>query len=111
MEALSNGVETITTNTSSGNVMSGDPNEFINKPTGLRLMANGDGTTNIATVLFTVTGQVIVNQMRIPGTNRYPIPLEDTIMVARLRPGGQLRLIFDNATAGTIVVQWVIEFT
>lgn len=99
--------DTVAANSRSGNVLSGELFEFIQRPSRVQLLSSAAATG--ITADFTVGGVQELAGAVIPLTNRDPIKPDDEVSLAAAVPGERMFLEYFNSTGAGIVVKTVIE--
>ena len=105
---IASGSYTLTANGESGNVMSGNVFETINR-TGRRVLAAASASTGTVYVDFMLGGNTLASRALIPATNRFPL-LDDDLIIAVIGVAGQqIFMNFLEGGGGTPSVKWAIQ--
>jgi len=100
---------TVAANSPSGNVLAGNLFEFPARPTGIvvRISAAAVGMT----ATFSIGGVIIMEDVQVSDSNRFPQIPEDVLVGAGALPGERLFLNFRNTTGAAMVVKFVLDLS
>ena len=98
------GTTTVLAGVTSPNVLVGDINEFLGRPSAVSLFCTSDAVGINAQLL--IGGDVVIDDQEISEANRFPITPDDFLSRGGGIQGDRLTLRFRNTTVGTLVVQW-----
>jgi len=98
------GVDTIALATTSANLLTGDINEFLGRPSVVSLFCTGDAVGLLATLL--IGKDVVIDGMDISFADRFPITPDDFLGRGGGFQGDRLTLRFQNPTAGNLISRW-----
>lgn len=100
----------IAANSSSGNVLSGSPYEFVAQASivTLALTQLGAAAGDI-TMDFQVGGESLASQANTPFKAGMPTFRDDVLVRAGAAAGERLFLNLNNTTAGALIAQWAVE--
>lgn len=100
----------VAANSSSGNVLSGSPFEFVSQASVVTLAMTHAGAAGASiTADFQIGGESLSSQANTPFKAAFPTFETDTILRAGAAPGERLFLNLNNTTAGALVAQVLLE--
>ena len=95
---------TLAANTTSANLIAGQINEFLARPSVVSLFITADNPGLLATLL--VGKDVVIDRQEVSDANRFPQTPEDFLDRGAGLGGERITLRLDNPTAGVIIGQW-----
>jgi len=98
------GTETILAGVTSSNLLTGDINEFLGRPSVVSLFCTGDAVGLNASLL--IGGDVAIDDQSISEADRFPITPDDFLSRGGGIQGDRLTLRFRNTTVGTLIARW-----
>jgi len=99
--------DSIAANSRSANVLAGEQFEFLPKPSLVRMRAAA-AAAGIKCDLQ-IGSQTVISNGVVPGTNRFPVVPDDSLVEFSGGRSERLFLTYTNTTGGALVVQTVIE--
>jgi len=97
-------VTVVALNSTSLNLLAGDINEFLGRPSVVSLFCTGSATGLRAQLL--VGKDVVIDDQTISAANRFPITPDDFLSRGGGFQGDRLTLRFHNPTAGGLTAFW-----
>ena len=94
----------IAANSTSANLLAGDINEFLGRPSAVSLFVTGAAVGARAQLL--VGSDVTIDDQPVSDANRFPITPDDFLSRGGGLPGDRLTLRFRNTTGAAIIVRW-----
>ena len=94
----------IAANSTSANLLTGDINEFLGRPSAVSLFCTGAAVGLRAQLL--IGGDVVIDDQPISDANRFPITPDDFLSRGGGIPGDRLTLRFRNTTVGAVIARW-----
>lgn len=91
-------------NTTSANLLAGDINEFLGRPSVVSLFVTSSAVGIRAQLL--IGKDVVIDDQPVSDANRFPQTPEDFLSRGGGMPGDRLTLRFRNATGGDLTVEW-----
>jgi len=97
-------VTLVALSTTTANLLAGDINEFLGRPSVVSLFCTGSAAGLRAQLLI---GQdVVIDDQEISAANRFPITPDDFLSRGAGFQGDRLTLRFHNPTVGALTAQW-----
>lgn len=94
----------IAANSTSVNLLTGDINEFLGRPSVVSLFTTGAAVGLRAQLL--IGADVTIDDQPISDANRFPITPDDFLSRGGGLPGDRLTLRFRNSTGAAIIARW-----
>lgn len=94
----------IAANSTSANLLAGDINEFLGRPSVVSLFCTGAAVGLRAQLL--IGGDVVIDDQPISDANRFPITPDDFLSRGGGLGGARLTLRFRNTTVGAVIARW-----
>ena len=94
----------VAANSTSTNLLTGDLNEFLGRPSVASLFCTSAAVGIRAQLM--IGGDVVIDDQPISDANRFPITPDDFLSRGGGLPGDRLTLRFRNTTVGAIIVRW-----
>lgn len=106
----------VAANAISANVVEGKAGRFITRPSLVRVWCSSSAAGILMSAKLSTQGivQTAFDDQEVPGTNRYPLPLEDFITEFPVSPGqggDELIVLLRNRTGGALTATTVIDIT
>lgn len=98
------GVDLIALNFTSANLITGNINEFLGRPSVVSLFCTADLAGLLVTLL--IGKDVVIDDQEISAADRFPQSPEDFLSRGGGLPGERLTLRFHNPTAGALLARW-----
>jgi hypothetical protein len=98
------GTTIVLADTTSVNLLAGDINEFLGRPSVISLFTTGSAVGLRAQLL--VGKDVVIDDQAISDANRFPITPDDFLSRGGGFQGDRLTLRFHNVTAGDLTAEW-----
>jgi len=98
------GTDTILADTTSVNLIAGDINEFLGRPSVVSLFCTGSAVGLRAQLL--VGKDVVIDDQSISDANRFPITPDDFLSRGAGMQGERITLRFHNVTSGDLTAEW-----
>jgi len=98
------GTNSIAADATSTNLLTGDINEFLGRPSVVSLFCTGSAVGLNAQLL--IGGEVVIDDQPISDANRFPITPDDFLSRGGGLQGARLTLRFRNTTAGALTAEW-----
>lgn len=105
MPRMSRANVSVPANSVSGNQLSGELYEFLNRISIVTLAAAAAAVG--LRVTWLIGGVAVVNDQDVSGANRFPIIPDD--IITQERGIGRMVLTFRNTTGGAITVSWLVD--
>lgn len=98
------GTTVVLAGTTSLNLLTGDINEFLGRPSVVSLFCTGSAIGLRASLL--IGGDVAIDDQAISDANRFPVTPDDFLSCGGGIPGDRLTLRFRNTTVGDLTAEW-----
>lgn len=104
----------VAANAISVNILEGKAGRLIGRPAMVKVWCASSAAGILMTAKLSTNGivQTAFDDQEVPGTNRYPLPLEDFITEFPVSPGAggdELIITLRNRTAGALTVTTVVD--
>ncbi len=101
------GATSIAADSTSANLLAGDINEFLGRPSVVSLFVTAAAVGIRAQLL--VGKDVVIDDQQVSDANRFPQTPEDFLSRGGGLAGQRLTLRFRNTTAGALIVEWRVS--
>jgi hypothetical protein len=91
------------------NVLAGQLEEFVRRPSAVRFMACGSAVGFTGTAI--IGNSIIVQDQLVSFANRYPVVPDDTLAEHGAKPGTRLIMTFRNTSVGVLTITWVVDIS
>lgn len=103
----------VAANTKSANILTDKVGRVINRPSRIRVIAAGSGVGMRMTILLQsqqLGTETVLDDQEIPGTNRFPLLLEDYVTeFGATGPTDELFIFLRNTTVGALTATTAID--